>query len=310
MMAKISMSILPLQEYYGDKEALRLIKEAGADAVDFGLENFQGRYDYRNPDSIYSKSKDEIIAYFSDLKQYADEIGLTICQTHGRGKGFLNIREEDEALIKNAEIDCMVTALLGAPVCVIHAVTTMFHMDASPEFMRELNFQMFTRIIPFAKQYDIKIATETFGDVHGGACCDFFGNADEFIRAYESICAIGDNKKYFTVCMDTGHTNKATKFHNNPKVPELIRMIGKDITVLHLNDNNTVFDQHLLPFIDRSNLDNTVDWQETVKALNEIGYSGVYNMEIHLSRYGKDVMPEFCRFAIAVLRKFLAQYGI
>ena len=110
--------------------------------------------------------------------------------------------------------------------------------------------------------------------------------------------------------MDTGHTNKATKFNNNPKVPELIRRIGKDITVLHLNDNNTVSDQHLLPYIDKANLENTVDWPETVKALDEIGYSGVYNMELHLSRYGKDVMPEFCRFAITVLRKFLAQYGI
>lgn len=304
-MKKISISIMALQKKYGDREALRIAKEAGADAVDFGLENFARRYDYRNEKSVYALPKTEIIAYFKDLKAYADSIGLQICQTHGRGEGFFNIKEEDDALIKNAEIDCMVTATLGAPVCVMHAVTTMKHLNAEPQFMRDLNYSMFTQILPFAKKYGIKIATETFGDIHGGACCDFFGYMDEFVRSYERICAEGDNKDYFTVCVDTGHTNKATKFQPNPSVPDAIRRLGKNVTVLHINDNNTVYDQHLLPFIDNYGLTGTIDWKETAAALREIDYQGVYNMELHLPRYGKEVMPEFCRFAIAVLRSFL-----
>ena len=251
-MKKVSFSIMPLQIRYGDMEALRLAKDAGADAVDFGLEDFEGRYDFRNPDSIYSKSESEIRRYFTELKRYADKIDLEICQTHGRGPGFKNNKEEDDALIENARIDCLATSLLGSPVCVMHAPTTMFNMDASPELMHELNFDMFTRILPFAKQYGIKVATETFGDIHGGVCCDFFGNLDEFIKAYDRICAIGDNKEYFIVCMDTGHTNKATKFNDNPHVPAAIRRLGSNITVLHLNDNNTICDQHLLPFVDKS----------------------------------------------------------
>ena len=63
-MRKISISIMDLQKRYGDKEALRIAKEAGADAVDFGFEDFAGRYDYRYKTSIYSKSKGEIRAYF------------------------------------------------------------------------------------------------------------------------------------------------------------------------------------------------------------------------------------------------------
>ena len=171
---------------------------------------------------------------------------------------------------------------------------------------------MFARILPFAKEYGIKVATETFGDVHGGACCDFFGNLDEFIQAYEQTCAEGDNRDYFTVCMDTGHTNKATKFNRNPKVPEAIRRLGGAITVLHINDNNTVGDQHLLPFVDKSGwqLEGTIDWDETIRALREIGYDGVYNMELHLQRYGAEIMPEFCRFAVTVLRNFLEKWGL
>lgn len=307
---KISISILELQKRYGHKEALKIAKNSGADAVDFGLEDFNGLFDFRNETSIYSKSKDEIRKYFEDIKSYADELGLEICQTHGRGKGFINVPEEDNALIKNAELDCLATSALGAPVCVMHGVTTMFHMTANAEFMHELNHSMFTKILPFAKKYGIKIATETFGDVHGGACCDFFGNIDEFIKTYEKICAEDDNREYFTICVDTGHSNKATKFNNNPQVPELIRRLGKNISTLHLNDNNTIFDQHLLPFENREGLDKTIVWDETIKALKDIGYNGVYNMEIFLPRYGLEVMPEFCRFAVVVLRNLLSKNGL
>lgn len=307
---KISISILELQKRYGNKEALKIAKDAGADAVDFGLEDFNGRCDFRNENSIYSKSKDEIRKYYKDIKAYADEIGIEICQTHGRGKGFINNPEEDAALIKNAELDCLATAALGAPICVMHGVTTMFHMNASPEFMRELNFSMFTQIVPFAKKYGIKVATETFGDVHGGACCDFFGNINEFIETYERVCAIDDNREYFTICVDTGHSNKATKFNNNPQVPEIIRRLGENISCLHLNDNNTVFDQHLLPFGNREGLNKTINWEETFKAIKDIGYTGVYNMEIFLPRYGLEVMPEFCKFAVVVLRNLLFKNGL
>lgn len=310
-MFKISLSTGQLQARYGDKETLRIVKEIGADAIDFCLEDFNGRYDYRNESSVYSMSEKEFCAYFSDLKKYADELGIEICQTHGRGFGFRNLKDEDDALIENARLDCLATSLLGAPVCVIHAVTTMFHRNASAQFMRDLNFEMFMRILPYAKKYGIKVATETFGDIHGGECCDFFGNLDEFISSYERVCTIEDNRKYFTVCMDTGHTNKATKFNKNPQVPEAIRQLGDRITVLHLNDNNTEGDQHLIPFVDKSGqpIEGTIDWEETFGALKEIGYTGVYNMELHMPRYGEEIMPETGAFAIKVLRNALKKYG-
>ena len=306
-MPKIGLSILPLQVRYGDREALTIAKEIDADAVDFGLEDFGGRYDDRNPRSVYALPDAEFRAYFTDLKAHADSLGLTISQTHGRGRGFLNIPEEDDALVRNARLDCLATALLGAPVCVIHAVSTAFHPNAEPAFMRALNREMFARILPYARECGIRVATETFGDTLGGTCIDFFGDLDEFIAALEQTRADGFGPDCFTVCMDTGHTNKATRFHGNPSVPEAIRRLGGEITVLHLNDNTTMSDQHLLPFVGKSGcpVDGTIDWEETVRALREIGYDGVYNMELHLPRYGEEIMPEFCRFAVTVLRNFL-----
>ena len=305
-MIKIGISTFCMQSYYGDKEALRVAKECGADAVDFSL----GIEDYRNPKSPYSKSEAEFVEYYTNLRKYAESIGLEICQTHGRGPGLKNEKEHDDALIENARLDCYATALLGAPTCVIHAVTTMFHMEESPEFMHELNLKQFGLILPFAKQYNVKVATETFGDVHGGAKCDFFGNNCEFIKSYNLTKErYSEYADYFTVCMDTGHTNKATKFNNNPLPPQAIREIGSDITVLHLNDNTTDADQHLIPFVGKVGwkIPGTIDWDDTFDALDEIGYNGVYNMELELGRYGNEVMDHVTRLAVASMRNFISK---
>ena len=305
-MIKIGLSTGTLQLYYGDFEALRVAKKAGADTVDFDL----SQKDYQKENCIYSKSEEEFVKYFTDLKTYANSIGLEFSQTHGRLPGFKNEKNHDEALIKNARLDCWATALLGAPTCVIHAVTTMFHMEESAEFMHALNFDMFSKILPFAKEFNVKVATETFGDVHGGAKCDFFGNNCEFIKSYKYTKEmLPEYADYFTVCMDTGHTNKATKFNNNPQVPQAIREIGSDITVLHLNDNTTDCDQHMIPFVKKmyQKVAGTIDWDATFDALDEIGYNGVYNMELSLDRYGDEVMLETSTLAVATLRNFISK---
>lgn len=305
MERKVSISISMLQKKYGNKEALKIAKDIGADAVDFGMDWFDGTYDCSNPESIYAKSDEEIIAYFSELKKYADELGLEFAQTHGRGPGFKNIPEEDEILLKNARIDCLVTSVLGAPVCVIHAVTSIFMGPTpDPELMHDLNFRQFNEILKYAKQYNIKVATETFGDAVEYDACDFFGNIGEFLKTYERISGEGDNAKYFTVCADTGHSNKASRYNNNPTSANVIRMIGSEITCLHLNDNDTFTDQHKIP------MTGTIDWDDVFDALDEIGYSGYYNMELHLPHFGEDFAIETAEFAIKLMRHILkTRYG-
>ena len=93
-MIKIGLSTFAFQTQYGDKEAIRLAKKVGADAIDLNV----GSYDYRNKDSIYSKSEEEFVAYFTDLKNYADSIGLEICQTHGRLPGFRSDKDIREII--------------------------------------------------------------------------------------------------------------------------------------------------------------------------------------------------------------------
>ena len=100
--------------------------------------------------------------------------------------------------------------------------------------------------------------------------------------------------------MDTGHTNKASRF-GFPKPPEAIRQLGADITVLHLNDNDTLTDQHKIP------MTGTIDWADTMRALEDIGYNGIYNMELNLRHFGSGFEIETAAFAVRVMRHMLGR---
>lgn len=298
---KVSIATGGLQRKYGDVRALEIAAEIGADAVDFSTFYFGNRtWDFREPTSIYSQGEDAIVQYCTELKKKAVSLGIFICQTHGRGEGFVNNKEEDDAQVENARLDLLAASALGAPVCVVHNASTI-HLgaDAPAKLMRDLSFDQFTRMLPYAAQYKVKLATETFGDATGKNCIDFFGDVNEFLMTFNRIRAASPYREWFTMCMDTGHTNKSTRF-GNPKVGDVIRMLGDNITALHLNDNDTLTDQHKPP------MTGTIDWKDTLNALDEIGYAGVYNMELSLGHFGSGFEIETAAFAIKVMKHMLS----
>jgi len=303
MNRKVSLAIGHFQETLGDMQALDIAKQLGLDAVDFSTDG--GRWNLRNPNSVYAKSDDEIVDYFTKLRRHAEELGIEIGQTHGRITGFKNNKDEDDLLIENARLDCLAASALGAPIVIIHSVTTIFMgPDADPKLMHDLNYDMFTRILPFAKKYGVKIASETFGDATGRGCCDYFGNIGEFIKSYNRVSAVDDNAKYMSVCVDTGHSNKATRYNSNPSSGDVIRMLGPNISTLHLNDNDTLTDQHKPP------LTGTLDWNDIFDALDEVNYRGNYNMELNLKHFGKDFAYETAEFSVKLMRHLLkTRYG-
>ena len=302
LIKSVGLSVGDLQRKYGDITALEIAANAGADSVDFDL--CADINDYRNKDSLYSKGFEATAEYYTAVKKRADELGIIIGQTHGKMSGFVNKKAEDDALVKNSEYDCFATAILGAGVCVVHNATSIFlGPDPDSALMHRLSFDMFRRIIPFAAKNKIKIATETFGDAVRFSACDFFGNIGEFEKAYNAVAEIGGLKEHFTVCVDTGHSNKASRY-GNPKPADVIRRLGKSVTVLHLNDNDTLTDQHKIPQT------GCIDWNGVMDALDEIGYGGIYNMELNLRHFGDNFLIETAEFAVKVMRNMLTErYG-
>ncbi|MCI8442746.1 MAG: sugar phosphate isomerase/epimerase [Provencibacterium sp.] len=299
MKKKVSIALGGLQRIYGDHRALEIAAQIGADAVDFNLTDRQ--WDYRDPDSVYSRSDDEISAYFEGLCSRAKELGLQIGQTHGRMCSYFGDPGQDEAAIRNARLDCLATRALHAPFCVMHGVSSsVMGREADPQQMRDTCFSVFRQILPFARKYEVILATETFGHCAAAGCCDFFGNIDEFQAIYERICKDRENAGYFAVCMDTGHCNHAVPY-GNPPPQEVIRRLGKKIACLHLHDNDGRSDQHKIP------MTGTIDWEAVFDALEETGYSGSYNLELHLDQFGPGFEIETAAFAVRLMRNLLSR---
>ena len=75
----------------------------------------------------------------------------------------------------------------------------------------------------------------------------------------------------FGICLDTGHLN-LTKGNTQR---EFVLKAGNRLHALHIADNQGETDQHMMPY-GRGN----VKIAEVVEALEEIGYSDVFNYEI------------------------------
>ena len=293
-MKKIGISCSKAVSRLGHERAFEIIKASGFDAIDYGLE----LYDLTK--APYTSSEEEFVEFFKDVKRLADNAGLIISQTHGRCKTYVpdDFEKTSEDFHKVCELDLKATQILGAPACVVHFMNNTRWGKQPEAFMRDKSREMFAKIIPFAEKYKTKIALETFGAarVQGARIRDFFADPTEFKYQFDSM-----NTEYKTMCVDTGHTHEAESFWVPPP-QDMIRILGSDITLLHLHDNSGHWDDHLLPGM------GNIKWGEVFGALDEVGYSGVYNFELSYGFAGS-LLEEYLAFAGKYLRRLVDNGG-
>lgn len=294
----IGLSTGSLQKAFGDIKALEIAKACGADAVDFDLDN---KF-FNEPDiegALYSKGEDAVAEYYRGIKKYADGLGLFISQTHGRCTSFCGKEDRDEVTVVKTGLDCLATATLGAPACVVHSVGCgQFGVDYDIRYVRDLSFDLYMRTLPFARKYGVKIAAENFGIDGKLKIPEPYGMADEIVALCERVEAT-EYKDDFTFCVDTGHANAATPF-GQPSAGDVIRLLKGRFSIVHLHDNDCTADQHHMPMCGK------INWKDTVCAFDEVGFDGVYNMELNLVRFGKNVAEEYGSFAVKVMKNLLA----
>lgn len=97
-----------------------------------------------------------------------------------------------------------------------------------------------------------------------------------------SVVRMADRKN-LGVCLDSGHVNVGGTI----KPADAIREVGRLLWTLHLHDNNGDGDFHLVP--GRGN----IDWKGVAKALRDISYDGVLNLELpHADWYSKETWAD------------------
>ena len=251
---------------YTLEETVDIMAEAGFTAIDFSFME-RGQYDA-------SSMEPEMQQKFRDLRKYAEDRGLCFAQAHAIN---LEISEDPEETAESFRdvLRCMHNAaVLGAKIIVVHPLQHLdYTEEGNPEKLFEMNVEFYTRLIPYCKEYNIKVALENMcqGKYFPiGSKTRFVDSScstpEEFSRYLDAI-----NSEWIVGCFDIGHCMLT---HQRPE--DFIRKIGgKRIQAIHVHDGDGDTDLHTLPYIG-----GMANWDHITKALKDVGFTGTFNFEV------------------------------
>ena len=262
---KISTEIGSATKITGEEKAVEYIGKAGFDAWDFSMYNMCS-FDFNTNKVItnpHPLNGNEYLKFARKLKQIGLDNGIVCNQSHAP---FPSECLEIKSYLKRA-IEC--TAETGGRICVIHPCETG----------STGNLEMYLDLLDFAKDYNVKVATE-----------NMYSWSNEKNEAIASVCATPQsyikllnevNDENFVACLDIGHAEMKGIGTN---AAEMIRTLGSKLEALHIHDNNKWHDSHQIPF------SMSIDYQEIVKALIEVNYSGYLTLEAksYLNTYSEE----------------------
>jgi len=119
-----------------------------------------------------------------------------------------------------------IAAALKAEVLVAHSTFNPLHVfNNYPASWVEKSIAFWREIIPIAQEHKVRVVFENIWDP----------TPDAMLAVIRAI-----NSEYFKVCIDTGHLNIFSKV----SIEEWVTQCGKDLTYVHLHNNNGVLDEH------------------------------------------------------------------
>lgn len=222
---------------------------------------------------------------------YAAEQGLVMPQAHA----FLsaNIAQSDaakrEADLRRVEKHLALAARLGCRNVVLHPGSTGNAAEtAELARTRRLNRESLRRLGDAAGGLGLRIGLENLMDQKPLQYARRYGStAGEILELLADAAhpALG-------ITLDTSHANVM-----GLNVAQVVRDFGAKLIATHISDNDGSGDQHLIPGYGK------LDWTAIIAAFREIGYAGIFNLEIPGARHAN---PEICRFKARQAREMTA----
>ena len=249
---KISTEIDSIAMHIGEEKAVELVAKTGFDAWDFSMFEMCNNKNGVLVPTNHPTAQSNYLAFARRLKQIGLDNGI-ICN---QGHAPFPSSPKSKDWLKRA-IECLAEA--GGEICIIHPMN-----NGTPQE----NAEMYFELLPFAKEHNVKIATE-----------NMFNWSDFWKHAKFAACATPKsfndhldavNDDHFVACLDIGHAEMKGSKTN---APEMIRALGKRLKALHIHDNDKLHDSHQIPF------SMNVDFVAVVDALKEIGYDGYFTLE-------------------------------
>ena len=145
---------------------------------------------------------------------------------------------------------------IGVKTMVLHC-DPLLNEEISYEEKLDRNVERLKLLAEHIRDKDIYICLENLNRI--------VPSVDDILYIIEKV---GSDR--LAVCLDTGHLNLTLKNQR-----EFILKAGDKLKALHIADNRGEKDDHLMPYGG-----GTVDFCEVVSALREVGYCGMFNLEI------------------------------
>lgn len=291
----LTMNIFGLEKRYGLENALRMVKEAGFDSIDYSLEPMM------DPNHILNQ-EGEYRAEAKRIRALADAAGLPITQTHTP----FSFRDWNDPAVYEGFIlpsirrSIEISGILGAEVAVVHPLHHWTYKGHEEEIFRK-NMEFYRSLIPLCKEYNVKVGIENMFQrelLRGQLSFDTCNQIPEFIRYIDTL-----DSEYMIACLDIGHVGLPVR---DDEAWDFIRALGHDrLQSLHVHDNNYRADSHSLPYFGK------IDWNEVTKALGEIDYQGHFTYEIDIGGFmspfmNDELAPTAVRYAHDVGRNLCA----
>ena len=263
---KISTEINSARKLIGEEKAVELYGKAGFDAWDFSMFNMF-TFAWNTHKAIVNETPlntPDYLKFARKLKQIGLDYGITCNQAHAP----FPVRIPEILDAQKYALECAAEA--GAKICVVHPDNFK-----SPEE----NAEMFFDLLPFAKEYGVKIATENmwnWNDEKDEAAPAACSDPASFNAHLDAV-----NDDFLVACLDIGHAEMRGL---NTNAVEMIKALGPRLQALHIHDNDLWHDSHQIP------MSMGIDFAAVVKALKEIDYKGYFTLES--DRYLHECTPD------------------
>ncbi len=254
---RLSIHTDRLEERFGAIVAVKMIAEAGFEAVDYSM--------YYANSAVFGRGG-KILA--GELRKIAESYGLIFNQAHAPFSDFLLGAENEghnRRIFSSIKESISIAARLGAKTIVVHPALICPRLSKDDRFL--MNMELYGALLPFAKEAGMGISIENVLARHPdkkekvvkSVCSD----AEELIRYADALSAEG-----VTVCFDAGHAGVVGE-----SAAGMVKALGSRIKHLHLHDNDFNSDSHTLPYLASTN------YNSLCKALARVGYNGDITLE-------------------------------
>ncbi|MFW5866867.1 MAG: sugar phosphate isomerase/epimerase family protein, partial [Armatimonadota bacterium] len=158
---------------------------------------------------------------------------------------------------------------MGIGIGVIHPGGDQPDAFADELAERERRVESFRKLADHAAQFDFSLAIENISD--GARNRRSAVGQRRYGATIEELHTLidGIDRPNVGICLDVGHAHV-----QGYEMAEAVRQCGERLIATHIQDNDGQSDQHLAP------TRGTIDWSAGIAALREIGYEGLFNLEI------------------------------